>query len=121
MLSGEAERSEIFAAGYWSAIQKNLSLDSCASRFATRNSRNSSTGCTAEVLASLEGQFEHRAAQVLQQDEQVVGVDQRLLGRAPEEIFGMMRQELVERTGRSDQHRRSRGIPASCPARLLPG
>ena len=57
---------------------------------------------------------------MVEQDQQMIGVDQRLFGRTREEIFGMMGQELVERTGRGDQHGGCRVISAPGPARLLP-
>ncbi|MBV6465939.1 MAG: hypothetical protein PGMFKBFP_01229 [Anaerolineales bacterium] len=74
----------------------------------------------AEALARFERQLEQRAAQMLQQDQEMVGVDQRLLGRLPEKIFGMVGEELVERIGRRDQRRRGRVVPASRATRLLP-
>ena len=72
-----------------------------------RNSRTSSHGLRrerAEAFAFLERQLEHRAAQVVEQDQQMIGVDQRLFRRLAEEIIGMMREELIERIGRGDQH-----------------
>ena len=77
-------------------------------------------GEQAKALALLEGQLEHGAAQVLEQDEQVIRVDQRLLGRALEEILRMVGEELVERTGGGDHDRCSGFEAASRPPRLLP-
>ena len=54
-------------------------------RFATRDEEleelfDPFAGQTTKRLAFLEWQLEQGAAQVVEQDEQVVGVDQRLLG-----------------------------------------
>ncbi len=65
------------------------------------------------------GSSKGRAAQVVEQDEQVVRVDQRLLGGAGEEIFGMVGQELVKGRGRGDQDGRGWFVPAPGAARLL--
>ena len=43
-----------------------------------------------------------------------------MFGRLAEEIFGMVREELVERIGRGDQHRRGGIVPAPRAPRLLP-
>ncbi len=73
----------------------------------------------AEAFARLERRFEHGAAQMLEQDQQMVGVDQRLFRRTLEEIFRMMREELVDGIGRRDQHADRSFEPASGPTRLL--
>jgi len=55
---------------------------------------------TAKALVRAEGQFKQGAANVVEQDEQVVGVNQPALGGTPEQGFGMMGQELVDGRGR---------------------
>src|SRR5512142_2771912 len=57
---------------------------------------------------------------MLEQDEQMIGIDQCLLGRTLEEIFRMMGEELVERTGRGDHDCRRGGETAARATRLLP-
>ena len=42
---------------------------------------------------------------MLEQNEQIVGVDERLLGRAVEEIVGVVGQELIQRVSRGNQSR----------------
>src|SRR5690349_8746092 len=75
----------------------------------------------AKAFAFLERQFEHGTAQVLEQDQQMIGIDQRLLRGTIEKIFGVMRQELVKRT-RGGNHDRSCGFKsASGATRLLSG
>ena len=74
----------------------------------------------AEALGLADRQLEGRALEVVHQDERVVGIDPRVLGRRAEEIVGMRRHELIERRAGRDQHRR-RGFGAPPgPARLLP-
>ena len=58
----------------------------------------------AKRLARLEGKLEGGAAQVIDQQRQVIGVDQGVLGRALEDIARVGRQVLVERRGRGHQH-----------------
>ena len=57
-----------------------------------------------ETLACLERQFKSCTADMVEQDEQVVRVYQRLLRGSGEKVFRMMCQELVKRAGRGDQH-----------------
>ena len=85
-------------------------------------------GQRAKAFAFLERQFEHRTAQMFEQDQQMIGVDQRLLGRTLEEIFGMMGEELVERSWRRRpslpqriQVRVPRAPPAACAEATVPG
>ncbi len=74
-----------------------------------------------EALAFLERQLEHGTAQVVEQDDQVVGVDQGLFGRAPKEVIGMVGQELVERAGGGHQDCQGGLVAAPGPSGLLPG
>ena len=74
-----------------------------------------------ETLACLERQFKSCTADMVEQDEQVVRVYQRLLRGSGEKVFRMMCQELVKRAGRGDQHCHGGVISASGPTRLLPG
>ena len=76
-------------------------------------------GETAKAFAFLERQLEHGTAQMLKQDQQMIWVDQCLLGRTAEEIIGMMREELVKRIGRGDHDRHCGIISAPRPTRLL--
>ena len=48
-----------------------------------------------ENLLPPERQLEGRALEVIDEDEGILGVDARVLGRCPEEIIGMCRQVLV--------------------------
>src|SRR5262245_12937630 len=74
----------------------------------------------AEAVVARERQLEHRALQVIGQDERVVGIDPRVLRRHPEEVVGVRDHELVERGAGSD-HDRGRGASATArPPRLLP-
>jgi len=78
-------------------------------------------GQAAEPLTLVERKLKYGTAQMLEQDEQVVGVDQSLLRRAAEEVFGMVGKELVDRVGRGDQHGCSGCEAAPGAPRLLPG
>jgi len=51
----------------------------------------------AELLAVADGQLEGGALQVVEEDLDVVRVDVRLLGRAAEEVVGMLDDVLIER------------------------
>src|SRR5207244_9115528 len=55
------------------------------------------------------------------EDQQVVRVDQSLLGIAAEEIFGMIDEVLVQWAARRHVDRRRRPSPATGPPNLLPG
>src|SRR5512143_2608965 len=57
---------------------------------------------------------------MFEQDQQMIGVDERLLRRTVEEIFGMVGEELVERARGGDQHRDGRFETAPRATRLLP-
>src|SRR5450759_2561171 len=50
----------------------------------------------------------------------MVGIDQRVFGRAGKKVIGMMGQELVERVGCGDENRHCRVTPTTGPTRLLP-
>src|SRR5687767_6201920 len=56
---------------------------------------------------------------MFQEDQQMVGIHQCLLGRALEEIFGMMGEELVNRTRRGDHHSHCGFKTATRATRLL--
>ena len=73
----------------------------------------------AKAFALGKGKFEHGAAQMIEQDEQVIRIDQGALGRLTEEIVGMMRQELVERIGGGDQNRQGGGSATARATGLL--
>ena len=74
----------------------------------------------AEELAVDHRQLERGALEVVHQDEGVVGIDPRVLGRRAEEIVGVRDHELIERRagGHQDRGRRLRAAPR--PAGLLP-
>ena len=67
----------------------------------------------AELFAVADRQLEGRALQVVQQDLEVVGVDVGVLGRAVEEVLGMLDDVLVERRAGGHQHRERRGLAAA--------
>ena len=71
----------------------------------------------AELLVVRERQLERRALHVVEQDVQVVGVDQRVLGRRVEEIRRVADDELVDRRAAGDEHRRR---PRRCAGRRGP-
>src|SRR5580704_3677640 len=50
----------------------------------------------------LNGQFERRALQVIQQDFKIVRIDVSMLGRALEQVFGMLHNVLID--GRTRGH-----------------
>ena len=65
--------------------------------------RHPRRGDAAKGLSLVKGPLKGRAADVAEQDEQVVGVDQGLLGRPPQEVLGMAGQELLQGAGIGDQ------------------
>ena len=90
--------------------------------------RRCSPDNAAKAFAFLKWQLEHRAAQMLEQDQQMIGVDQRLLGRTLKEIFGMMGEELVQSDWRRQpslplriRDRVPRAPPAVSLKRRFPG
>ena len=74
-----------------------------------------------EALIVAERQLEGRALHVVEQDVQVVGVDERVLGRGVEEVRRVADDELIDRRAARDEHRRRpRRAPAGA-SRALPG
>src|SRR2546423_1503009 len=74
-----------------------------------------------EVNAGLgEGQLEERCLERAGLHQEVVGVDQALLGAGGEEVLRVANDELVERRGGRDEDRDRAGTAAR-PAQLLPG
>ena len=67
-----------------------------------------------ERFGAGERQLERRALDVIHQDVQVVGIDERPLGRRVEEIRRVADDELIERRAAGDHHRRR---PARAPSR----
>ena len=61
---------------------------------------------TAEPLSRVEGQFEGGALDVAHLYIGIIGIDARPLRRRSVEPFGALREELVERIGGGDHHRR---------------
>ena len=59
----------------------------------------------AERVGAAERQLERRALHVVDQDVQVVGIDQRVLGRGVEEVLGVLHHELIHRRGTGHHHR----------------
>jgi hypothetical protein len=57
---------------------------------------------------------------VVQEDEQIVGVHQTVLGRAVEEVLRVRGKELVDRRRRADERREARPGAAAGAAHLLP-
>ena len=56
-----------------------------------------------------------------EEDNQVVGVDARVLGRPSEEEIGVLHDVLVQRATARDEHGQGEVAPAARAARLLPG
>ena len=75
----------------------------------------------AEHLAVAERQLEGGAAHVVQQDQQLVRRDARVLGRGAEKELGIAHDELVERLARGHQHAERRAVATPGPAEPLPG
>ncbi len=75
----------------------------------------------AERIAVMEREFECGAFQVVDQNEQIVRVDQPVFWSTGKEVIRMLHDELVERRGRSHQHRQRNAFTPTGPSRLLPG
>jgi hypothetical protein len=81
----------------------------------------------AERLAGGERQLERRALHVVHEDVQVVGIDERVLGRGVEEIRRVAHDELIDRRAAGHEHRGERPLrrparPARCQvAAIVPG
>ncbi len=75
---------------------------------------------SAEALPVDERQLEEARLQVAGQEQQVVGVDQPLLGVGAQEVLGVADDELVERRARGHEDP-DRAGSTSGPAELLPG
>ena len=71
-------------------------------------------------LGGRERQLERGALDVIDQDLQVVGVDEGVLGRRVEEVRRVADHELVERRARRHHHRRRPARPPPGPAEPLP-
>ena len=76
----------------------------------------------AERFVGRERQLERRALDVIDEDVQVVGIDQRPLGRGVEEVRRVADDELIERRAARDHHRRrpagaAAGAPGALPRR----
>src|SRR5260370_42153971 len=74
----------------------------------------------AEFFVWNDGQFECCAFQMIDEDFQIVGLDEGVLGRVAEEIIRMAHHELVERRGGSYQHSAGASAAASRAAGALP-
>ena len=73
----------------------------------------------AVALLGRERQLERRALHVIDEDVQVVGIDERVLGRGVEEERRMPRHELIDRRARRHHHRRRlAGAPAGAAGAL---
>src|SRR5713101_3730432 len=73
-----------------------------------------------QLLFGLEGQLEKAGLKVAGEQEQVVRVDQSLLGVGAQEVVGVTDDELVERRARRHENPNGPGATASSPE-LLPG
>src|SRR5687768_9031966 len=80
---------------------------------------NGLRGDRTKPFALLEWQLEYCAAQMLQQDQQMIGIDQCLLWGTLKEIFRMMGEELVNGTRRCNHHCHCGFKTASRATRLL--
>src|SRR5437016_14511156 len=58
----------------------------------------------AEFVARRDGQFERRAFQMIDEDLEIVGLDESVLGSVAEEIVGMANNELIERRRGGHEH-----------------
>ena len=58
---------------------------------------------------------------MIQQDLEIVGIDQPVLGRAAEKVVGVLRHKLIERSTRGHEYRRRGPIAPPRAARALPG
>ena len=75
-----------------------------------------------EPLVVAERQLERGALHVVEEDVQVVGVDERVLGRRVEEIRRVADDELIDRRAARDEHRgRARGAAAGAAGALPRG
>ena len=72
------------------------------------------------LLGGRERQLERGALHVVDEDVQVVGIDQRVLGRGIEEIRGIADNELIERRAAGDEHGRRPTAPSSRTSGSLP-
>ena len=70
-----------------------------------------------ECLVLAQRELERRALEVVHEDERVVRVDARMLGRRAEQVVGMRDHELVERRAGGHEDRR-RGAGAAAGAGL---
>ena len=119
--SGAALRSETSDAGKFSELQYQRPSLGLADVARLRDEREQVVrGARPEHLARLERQLERRAAQVGEQDVEVVRVEPRLLGRAPEQELRMVDDVAVDRRGRRDEDRDARAAAPARPADLLP-
>ena len=75
----------------------------------------------AEAVALLERQLEGRAADMIEQDQQLVGIDARLLGRGAEEELGVADNVLVQRQTARHQHAQRGTLPPAGTTQALPG
>ncbi len=59
----------------------------------------------AEMFLGRKWQLEGRTLQMVHKNFEVIWLDKGVLGRASEEVIGMLHDELVERSRRRDQYR----------------
>src|SRR5438552_71802 len=78
-------------------------------------------GDIAEFVARRDGQFERRAFQMIDEDLEIVGLDESVLGSVAEEIVGMANNELIERRRGGHQHGAGASPAAAGAAGALPG
>src|SRR5258708_20970893 len=73
-----------------------------------------------ESLAILEWDLEDRRLQVTEENQEVVGIDQSVLGGALQEVLRVAGQELVDRVAGADQDADRRLVAPPRAAQLLP-
>jgi len=78
-------------------------------------------GTGPEDLARLERSLERGAAQVREQDVEIVRVEPRFFRAALEQELGVVDDVLVDRRARRDEDADARLAPPARPAELLPG
>ena len=75
---------------------------------------------TTEALPLTERQFKSGATYMIQQNQQLIRRDEGVLGRGPEEKFGVAHNVLVQRQTGGDQYAQRRAIAPAGPPQTLP-
>ena len=124
-LSDDTDRRLTALAGYDSLVQCHCpSASSAPERCTSPDSCSTpSTSWTFDLpvrFLGRERQLERRALHVIDEDVQVVGIDERVLGRGVEEERRVPHHELIDRRARRHHHRRRLPGAAAGAAGALP-